>query len=161
MKSRRLLLITVVIFGLLLGGLGILQTQGALPVTARINPPFYSMEDPIPEYFTITLSGFPGSYTPEDVDPDTILVGGLIEMAPVEDWPKIGKNTFKFKVFGDGYGLMYSVVLPQVWHMQYPPLTKVDVDLLVEGEFYDDIPFEGTCTLTVMTEKEELDPLPP
>jgi hypothetical protein len=161
MKSRKLLLISVVIFGLLLGGVAILQTRASVvPVTARINPPFYSMEDPIPEYFTITLSNIPNPYKPEDIDPDTILVEGLVEMAPIEDWPKTTKKTFRFKVYGDD--LMYWVVLPQIWHMGYPPHTRVDIDLLVDGQFDGGPAFQGTCTLTVFTERPEYDnPLPP
>jgi hypothetical protein len=118
------------------------------------------MEDPIPEYFTITLSGFPNPYTPEDVDPDTLLVGGIVEMAEIEDWPKTTRKTFRFKVHGDE--LMYWVVLPDIWHMAYPPHTRVDVDIPVEGQFDGGETFQGTCTLTVFTEKPEYDnPLPP
>ncbi len=165
MKSRKLLLISVVIFGLLLGGVGVLQTRAnVVPLTAKITPPTYSMEDPIPENLMITLSDFPTPYKPEDIDPDTLLVEGLVEMAPVvgesDEWPKITKKTFKFKVYGDE--LMYWVVLPYVWHMGYPPHTRVDIDMLVEGQFYTGESFQGTCTLTVFTEKPEYDdPLPP
>jgi hypothetical protein len=161
MKSRKLLLISMVIFGLLLGGVAVLQTRASVvPVTAKINPPYYSMEDPIPENFIITLSGIPNPYKPDDIDPDTLLVGGVVEMAPIEDWPKIAKKTFKFKVYGAE--LMYWVVLPEIWHMAYPPHTRVDVEIPVTGQFYSGEAFEGSCTLTVFTEKPEYDdPLPP
>jgi hypothetical protein len=166
MKSRKLLLISVVIFGLLLGGVAILQTRASVvSVTARINPPFYSMEDPIPENLMITLSGIPNPYKPDDIDPDSLLVGGVVEMAPIvgesDEWPKITKNAFKFKVYGDE--LMYWVVLPYIWHMGYPPHTRVDIDILVEGQFYSGESFQGTCTLSVFTEKPEYDDplLPP
>lgn len=161
MKTYKVLLISTVVLGLLLGGVLAFQTQASVvQVTARVNPPFYSLEDPIPMYFMITLTNFPKPYKPEDVNASTLLVGSVVPMATQveesDEWPKIAKNSFKFKVEGDP--LMYWVVLPYIWHMGFPPHTRVPIDVTVEGQFYNGQEFQGTFTLTVFTEKPELDP---
>ncbi len=161
MKTYKVLLISTAVLGLLLGGVIAFQTRASvIELTARCTPPFHSLEDPDPMYFMITLSDFPQSYKPEDVNASTLLVGGLVPMTPVveesDEWPKIGKRTFKFKIEGDL--LMDWVVRPYIWHEEIPPLTKVPMAITVEGQFNDGEAFEGTFTLTVFTEKEELDP---
>jgi len=159
MKAYKILLVSMVVFGLLLGGVFTLQTQAqAIEATARCTPFFISLEDPPAEEFRITLT-LPKPYKHEDIDPSTILVGGVVQMKDVPDWPKIKKKFFAFKV--DGSSLMYYVVLPEIWHMTPPPGAKVDIDVTVTGQLYDETPFEGTFTLTVMTEHASPPPPPP
>lgn len=161
MKTYKVLLISTAVLGLLLGGVLAFQTRAeVITLAARVTPSFYSMEDPIPTYFMITLSGFPASYKPEDVNGTTILVGGVVPMTTQVDesseWPKIGRNFYKFMV--EGEPLMYWVILPYIWHMVPDPHTRVDFDITVEGKFYSGEAFEGFFELTVFTEKPELDP---
>jgi len=153
MKTHKVLLISMVIFGLLLGGLFTLQITAAIvDVTAKCSPPRVSMEDPIPLSHQITLT-LPKSYESEDIDPSTLLVGGVVPMLEEEGWPKVKKTTFRFKV--DGEQLWFWVVYPQIWHMAPPPATWVDVDITVTGQFYDGTAFEGTFTLLVRTEAND------
>ena len=167
MKTYKVLLISTIVLGLLLGGVIAFQTRAnVILVTARCTPPFHSLEDPNPLYFMITLTNFPKPYKPEDVNATTLLVGGLVPMATQvgesDEWPKIARNFFKFKVEGDP--LMDWVVKPYIWHMGLPPHTKEPMDITVEGQFNDGEAFQGTFTLTVFTEKEEVDsnnPMPP
>ena len=142
----------MVVFGLLIGGVFTLQTRAQIEATAKCTPPRVSLEDPAPESFKITLT-LPNHYSHEDIDPSTLLVGGVVPMMEEEGWPKIKKNYFKFKV--DGEQLMYWVVLPQIWHMTPPPATWVDVDITVTGELYDGTPFEGSFTLMLRTEPND------
>ncbi len=159
MKTSKHLLVTTVIFGLLLGGLLVLQTRAnTLQAEASCSPPRYALEDPAPEMFAITLK-LPKSYNHEDIDPSTLLVGGVVPMEAEEGWPKIKKNYFKFKV--DGQQLVYWVILPQIWHMAPAPATWVDIDLTVTGELYDGTPFQGTFTLPIRTEDTDPPPPPP
>mgnify|MGYP001083486073 FL=1 len=157
MKTFKVLLISMFIFALLMGGLFIVQTQAStIEATAKCVPPRWSLEDPAPESFKITLT-LPKPYKHEDIDPSTLLVGEVVPMMEEEGWPKIKKNYFKFKV--DGEQLLYWVVLPRIWHMAPPPATWVDIDIAVTGQLYDETPFEGTFTLLVRT--ESLNPGPP
>ena len=158
MKTYKVLLVSMVIFALLIGGVFTLQTQAqTIEATARCTPFFISLEDPPAEEFRITLT-LPKPYKHEDIDPSTILVGGVVTMKDVPDWPKIKKNFFAFKI--DGSSLMYYIVLPEIWHMAPPPGAKVDIDVTVTGQLYDATPFEGTFTLTVMTEHASPPPPP-
>jgi hypothetical protein len=159
MKTSKLLLVTTVIFGLLLGGLFVLQTRAStLQAEASCVPPRYALEDPTPESFKITLK-LPRPYNHEDIDPSTLLVGGVVSMQTEEGWPKIKKNDFKFKV--DGHQLVYWVILPEIWHMAPAPATWVDIEITVTGQLYDGTSFEGTFTLPVRTEDTDPPPPPP
>lgn len=160
MKTYKVLLISILAFALLVGGLFTPQTQAnTIQADVQCTPFFISLEDPIPQEFRITLK-LPKPYKHEDIDPSTILVGGVVPMKEVPDWPKIKKNFFAFKV--DGEQLMYWIVLPQIWHMAPPPHTRVDIDVTVTGQLYNGEAFEGTFTLTIFTEKPEYDnPHPP
>jgi hypothetical protein len=159
MKTSKVLLISTLIFALLVGGALTLQTQASvIPADVRCTPFTVSLDDPIPAEFRITIK-LPNPYSPEDIDPDSILVGGVVPMKPVPDWPKTTNKFFAFKV--DGYQLMYWVVLPQIWHMGVPPKTWVDIDVTVTGQLYSSEAFEGTFTLRVRTENPENPALPP
>jgi len=159
MKTYKVLLISMVVFGLLVGGVLTLQIRAqTIAADVGCTPKFISLEDPIPQEFRITIK-LPKPYNHEDIDPDSIWVGGLVQMKDVPDWPKIKKSFFAFKV--DGWDLMYAIVLPQIWHMAYPPLTRVPIDITVTGQLYSGETFQGTFTLTVFTEKPELDNPPP
>ncbi len=158
MKTYKVLLISTAVLGLLLGGVLAFQTRAEVITLAAVcRPQHYSMEDPTPMYFKITLSDFPKGkiHNTEHVDPATLLVGGVVEMAPGVE-PNITDKHFKFDVIGAQ--LMDWIVLPQIWHMSPDPHTRVPIDVTVTGQFYDSEAFEGTFTLTVFTEKEELDP---
>lgn len=153
MKAHKVLLISMVIFGLLLGGLFTLQIRAStVEATAKCIPPRVSLEDPAAESFKITLM-LPNSYKHEDINPSTLLVGGVVPMLEEEGWPKIKKNFFKFKV--DGEFMMNWVVLPRIWHMAPAPATWVDIDITVTGALYDGTAFEGTFTLLVRTEAND------
>jgi hypothetical protein len=161
MKTIKMILISVIVFGLLIGGVITLRTLAPepIPVDVTCHPFFISEEDPVPQEFRITLK-LPKPYKHEDIDPSTILVEGLVPMKAVPDWPKVKRTFFAFKV--DGEQLMYWVVYPRVWHMQPLPHTRVDIDLTVTGSLYTSETFEGTFTLTVFTLKPELNnPHPP
>ena len=159
MKTRTLtigyLLVLLTLFGV---GILVTQTASAIEATAKCTPFFISLEDPILQEFRVTLT-LPKPHKPEDINSSTILVGDVVPMKDVPDWPKITKKSFSFKV--DGWSLMYGVVLPQIWHMAPPPHTRVDIDITVTGELYSGEAFAGTFTLTVFTEKPELDNPPP
>jgi len=153
MKTYKVLLVSMVVFGLLIGGVFTLQTRATtVEATAKCTPPRVSLEDPAPQDFKITLT-LPKGYKHEDIDPSTLLVGEVVPMMEEEGWPKIKKKYFKFKV--DGEYLMSWVVLPRIWHMAPPPATWVDVDITVTGELYDGTPFEGSFTLMVRTEPND------
>jgi hypothetical protein len=152
MKTYKVLLVSMVVFGLLIGGVFTLQTRADIEATATCIPPRVSLEDPAPESAKITLT-LPKKYSHEDIDPSTLLVGGIVPMLEEEGWPKIKKNYFKFKV--DGESLMNWVVLPEIWHMTPPPATWVEVDIAVTGTLYDGTPFEGSFTLMVRTEPND------
>ncbi len=159
MKTSKLLLVTAVIFGLLLGGMLVLQTRAnTLQAEASCVPPRYALEDPTPESFQITLK-LPKPYNHEDIDPSTLLVGGVASMEAEEGWPKIKRNYFKFKV--DGQQLVYWCILPQIWHMAPAPATWVDIDITITGQLYDGTPFQGTVTLPIRTEDTDPPPPPP
>lgn len=160
MKPRNLTIGYALVLLMLLGvGVITIQTASAIGVTADCKPFFISLEDPIPQEFRITLK-LPKPYKHEDIDPDSILVGGVVPMKEAPDWPKVKKNFFLFKV--DGEQLMYLIVLPQIWHMQISPHTRVDIDVTVTGQLYGGEEFDGTFTLTIFTEKPEYDnPHPP
>jgi len=158
MKAFKILLVSMVVFALLMGGVFTLQTQAqTIEATARCTPFHISLEDPPAEEFRITLKDLQ-PYKSGDIDPDTILVGGVVGMkGGVPDYPQIKKKFFAFKVIGEQ--LINWVVLPRIWHMAPAPGTKVDIDVTVTGQFYDGVPFEATFTLTVMT--EHTNPPPP
>jgi len=159
MKTYKVLLISILAFALLTGGLVTLQTQAlTIEATAKCTPPRVSLEDPAPGEFKITLT-LTNPYKHEDIDPSTLLVGEVVPMKEVEDWPKIKKRYFAFKV--DGALMMYWVVMPRIWHMAPPPATWVDIDITVTGQLYDGTPFEGTFTLKVRTESNNPYPPPP
>jgi hypothetical protein len=153
MKTYKVLLVSMVIFGLMIGGALTLLTQAQIEVASiSCLPPVVALEDPIIEAFKITLT-LPKGYNHEDIDPSTILVGGVVPMMEEEGWPKIKKNYFKFNV--DGGSLMYWVILPEIWHMAPGPAEWVNIDITVTGELYDGTPFEGTFTLRVRTEDND------
>ncbi|MGD8505675.1 MAG: hypothetical protein PVF15_03315 [Candidatus Bathyarchaeota archaeon] len=158
MKSKMTIGFVLVFLAMLGIGLLAISPVSAVEATARLTPPFYSMEDPAPESFKITLTP-PSPYTAYDVDPSTILVEGIVTMLPIPDWPKVTKRSFSFKV--DGTALLNWVILPKIWHMAPAPGSKVDVTFTVTGEFYDSTPFYATCEITVMTEHASPPPPPP
>ena len=160
MKTYKTLLVYVVVLALLLGGTLIVVTQAeTIQATARCTPPFVSLEDPAPAEFRVTVT-LPKPYKHEDIDPDSILVGGVVPVKEVPDWPKVKKNFFAFKI--DGNQLMSYVILPLIWHMSPGPGVKVDIDVTVTGQLYDGMTsFEGTFTLTVITEHASPPPPPP
>ena len=81
-----------------------------------------SLEDPAPQDFRVTIK-LPASsgYKPEDIDPATVRVEGIISMKPVPDWPKITKRFFAFKV--DGSEVLDWVIWPKIctWHHHPAP----------------------------------------
>jgi hypothetical protein len=160
MKTYKVLLISTLAFALLIGGIFTLQTQASvIQADVRCTPFVLSLDDPTPAEFRITI-GLPKPYTPEDIDGSTILVGGLVGMKPVPDWPKITKKFFAFKI--NGVELMDWVIWPHIWHITPPPQPKtwVDIDITVTGELYSGEAFQGTFTMRVRTENPE-NPEPP
>ena len=153
MKAHKVLLISMVIFGLLLGGVFSLQTTAAVvDATVKCTPPRVSLEDPIPSDHKITLT-LPKPYDHEDINPSTLLVGGVVLMLEEDGWPKIKKKYFKFKV--DGEELWSWVILPLMNPNGYPPATWVPIDITVTGMIYDGPEFAGTFTLMVRTEDHD------
>ena len=149
MKAYKVLLVSMVIIGLSLGSFLILQSQATtIEATASIAPHRYGLDDPIPMEFRITVR-LPNQYNHEDIDPSTLLVGGLVPMKDVPDWPKIKKRGFSFKI--DGPSFMDWVVWPRVWHMTPGPREWVPLDITVAGELYDGTQFEGAFTFYVRT----------
>ena len=116
-----------------------------------------SLEDPPPEYFRITVK-LPAPYKAEDIDPSSILVGGIVQMATIPDWPKVTRNFFAFKV--DGPSVVNYIIWPMIWHMAPAPGAKVDLPITVTGQLNDGNAFEGTCYITVMTEHASPPPTP-
>jgi hypothetical protein len=161
MKTYKVLLISILAFAILTGGLFTLQTQAsAIEADVRCTPFTLALDDPIPAEFRITME-LPKAYKPEDIDPDSILVGGLVQVKPVPDWPKITKKFFAFKI--DGEQLMWWVILPEIWH-GYPPKTWVDIDITVTGQLYEEAggeAFEGSFTMRVRTETPPNEEPPP
>lgn len=160
MKSFKLLIISIFAFALLVGGLFTIQTQAStIQADVRCLPFTVSLDDPAAAEFKIIIE-LPKQYDPEDIDPESLLVGEVVEMMEKEDWPKITKKTFSFKV--DGEELMNWVILPRIWHMAPDPRTWVDIDITVTGELYSGATFEGMFTMRVRTENPEPNsPAPP
>jgi len=159
MKINKFLVVSILAFALLTGGLFTLQTQAStIGVTAKCSPHRVSDDEPIPVELRITLTSL-GPYEPEEIDPSTLLVGGVVPMLEAEGWPKIKKKSFRFVI--DGEALFYGVVYPIIWHMQPLPQTWVDMDITVTGKFEDTTPFVGTFTFHVRTCMHTHPPLPP
>jgi len=159
MKAYKVLLISMFIFASMAGGMLTLQVQADIvTAAARCTPQLISLSGPGPNQFHITLE-LPEPYEPEDIDPNTISVGGACPILPKTNWPKIQKNSFAFKI--DGEQLINWVVKPRICHMAPPPGTKVDIEISVTGQFYSGIAFQGVFTLTVMTEHKENHPAIP
>jgi hypothetical protein len=153
MKTSKVLLITTLIFALLAGGALTLQTHAdTITAEVRCTPFTVALEDPITAEYRITIK-LPKPYEHEDIDPDSLLVAGVVPMMDVPDWPKIKKTFFAFKI--DGNQLMYWVILPYIWHTGVPPKTWVDIDMTVTGELYDGPSFEGAFTMRVRTESND------
>jgi hypothetical protein len=129
----------------------VVQTTATVIVEAKITPLMLSEEDGAPSEFRVTVK-LPKSsdYTPADIKPESVAVEG-IPMKTVEDWPKVTKNFFAFKVDGPS---LYNVIWNKVGHVT--PGAKTDVEVTVTGELTD-TDFTGTCTITFMT----LHPNPP
>lgn len=158
MKTYKVLLISMLALAVLIGGVFTLQTQASvIQANVRCTPFTLSLIDPTPMEFRLTLS-LPKPHKPDDIDGTSILVGGVVGMKLVPDWPKITNKFFAFKI--DGEELMYWVILPQLWHMAPPPRTWVDIDITVTGQLYSGEAFEDTFTLRVRTENPE-NPEPP
>jgi len=153
MKTYNVLFVSIVAFGLLLGGILILQTEAtAISADVRCTPFFISLEDMGPEEFRITIT-LPKGYKHEDIDPESILVGGSDVMKDVPDWPKVKRNFFAFKA--DGSKVMMWIVNPAIWHMAPGPGERVDIDVTVTGQLNGGPSFEGTFTFRVMTEHND------
>lgn len=161
MKPRALTIGYLLALLTLLGAGIIIVTQSPVPINAdiRITPPFMSLEDPPPTEFRVTIK-LPASsgYDPDDIDPDTILVEGIIQMKVAPDWPKTTKKFFAFNV--DGASLVNWVIKPYIGHMAPLPGSKVDVPITVTGQFYDTTDFQGTAEITVHTEHASPPPPP-
>jgi hypothetical protein len=160
MKTSRVLLISTLIFALLVGGAFTLQILAStINVRARCAPHRLNLENPPPALVYITLWKF-DPYLNSDVDPDTILVGGVV---PLKEMPGVSPHLtdIHFKFYVDGQKLFYWVIWPAVWHMAPPSKTWVHIDITVTGQFYDSTPFEGTFTISVKTEGAVTPPPPP
>jgi hypothetical protein len=150
MIGSLLLLITLFAASIL-----VIQTTATVEATVRITPLMLSEEDGAPSEFRVNVK-LPASsgYTPADIDPEKVAVEG-IPMKTVEDWPKVTRNFFAFKVDGPS---LYNLIWNKVGHVT--PGIKVNVDVTVTGSFKDSTDdFAGTCTITFMT--MHLDPPPP
>jgi len=159
MKAYKVLLISMFIFASLVGGMLTLQVQAdTITATAKCTPLLISLSGPGPNQFHITLE-LPKSYEPEDINPNTVTVGGTCPILPKTNWPKIQKKSFTFKV--DGWCLINGVVKPRICHMAPPPGTKIDIEIPVTGQLYSGRAFQGVFTLTVMTEHKENHPAIP
>lgn len=147
MKSSKVLFTYGLVFTMLMGGIFTLLTQAAaIPADVRCTPFFISLEDPGPEEFRITIM-LPKGYKHEDIDPESIRVGGFDVMKDVPDWPKVKKNFFAFKA--EGWKMMDWIVRLGIPHMT-PHGEKVDIDVTVTGLVGGEA-FEGMFTLRVMT----------
>lgn len=147
MKPRNLTIGCALVILMLLGaGVLAIQTASAIGATADCKPFFISLEDPCPEEFRITIK-LPKPYKHEDIDPESIRVGGFDVMKDVPDWPKVKKNFFAFKA--EGWKMMDWIVRLGIPHMT-PHGEKVDIDVTVTGLVGGEA-FEGMFTLTVMT----------
>jgi len=155
MKTYKLLVVYGLVFAILVGGIFTLQTRAPDPIQAdvRITPFHISLEDPDQEEFRITLS-LPNGNNHEDIDPDSILVEGVIGILEKEDWPKIKKNFFAFKVSGHASIGLMDIIRQKIWHMSPGPGERVAVDISVTGLVAGEA-FEGTDTLSVLTEHND------
>jgi len=156
MRTRTLIVGYVLVL-LVLFGVGFLSIQPATAIeaTVGITPPFVSIGDLPDTEFRVTIK-LPTPHKPEDIDPDSIWVEGVIQMMDVPDWPKVTKKFFAFKV--DGFSL-YSHITSSLGHIT--PGTKTDIDITVTGEFYTGTEdFTGTCTMTLMLNPPEEQPPP-
>jgi len=132
---------------MLMGGIFTLLTQAeSVPADVRCTPFFISLEDPGSEEFRITIK-LPKPYKHEDIDPESIRVGGFDVMKDVPDWPKVKKTFFAFKA--EGWKMMDWIVRLGIPHMT-PHGERVDIDVTVTGLVGGEA-FEGMFTLRVMT----------
>lgn len=135
-------LITVLLLG---------TESNPIQVTVKITPTMVSLQEPAPEEFRITISDVPGAHTPENINSSTIQIE-TISMKQIPDWPKTTRKFFAFKV--DGSDLLNQVILPKISHMTPEPGTKVHISITVSGQFNDRTAFQGTFTMTILTEHE-------
>lgn len=119
MKSYNVLFVSIVAFGLLLGGILILQTRAdTIQADVRIRPWSISLEDMGPEQFVLKIS-LPNGNNHEDIDLESIRIGGFDVTKDDPDYPKVKKNYFKF--LADGSKMMDWVINGDIWHMAPGP----------------------------------------
>jgi len=159
MKTKTILIGSLLLLmTLFAASLLVIQTTGTVTVDVGITPFMLTEEDGPPDLFKVKIK-VPASSgkTTADIDPDTVTVEGLSMDPEPEDWDepyKVTKNFFAFMVNGND---LFNIVMGKVGHVT--PGTKVNVDVTVTGNFYEDDGFTGTCTVIMMLLRP--DPTPP
>jgi len=155
MKTKTLTLISITLLALLVGGvLAFLATApNPLTVNVNFNPNTFDLEAPgwTVKLVNVSLWFSTGKYKPEDIDPRTLLIEGVL--GPKGGWKRtwivhdflVKKWVFRFQVSGSS---LMDLVWTKIIHMDIPgPVATIP--LQVTGNLYDGTSFEGTGSITV------------
>jgi len=166
MKPSKLTLISITLLALLMGGVFTLLATAPKPVAinAKFDPDTLDLGAPgwSVKLVNVSLWFDTGKYKPEDIDPKTVLIEGVLGPKGgwkrtwiVHDW-EIRKWVLRFQVSGSSLtDLLWSII-----YHQGIPGPVATIPLQVTGNLYDGTAFTGTGYITALIPTSDIPPPP-
>jgi len=148
MKTYKMLIISMVISGLLLGGVFILTASADTLIAeqVKITPKPFDLENGDDVLVQVKLAR-DDSPIVDQIDPSTVLLEGYI--TPMSTWTTGTPPNFMAEFDG---ATVTACVISKIIHMGITrprPWVPVKIDLEIRGYLYDGTPWEGTGEIKV------------